>query len=82
MGDYLQTDPRYAVLFESVWLWSEFPYKDALGGHDVGIDLIARTTENEYWAIQCKCYPADGWIEKRGVDSFLATSGRFFVVDS
>ena len=25
-------------------------------GNDTGIDLVARTIEGDYWAIQCKCY--------------------------
>ena len=63
MVGYLRTDPRYKDLFQSVWLWSKFPYKDAISGHDVGIDLVAQTTENEYWAIQCKCFQEDARID-------------------
>lgn len=74
---YLYTDPRYAHL-EKVWLWSEFPYKGSLGGNDTGIDLVAQTTEGEYWAVQCKCYQEDARISKEDVDTFLSTSGRSF----
>lgn len=74
---YLYTDPKYAHL-KKVWLWSEFPYKASFGGHDVGIDLVAQTTEGEYWAVQCKCYQEDNRISKEEVDTFLSTSGRSF----
>lgn len=78
---YLYTDPKYAHL-KKVWLWSEFPYKASFGGHDVGIDLVAQTTEGEYWAIQCKCYQEDNRISKEEVDTFLSTSGRSFNDDA
>lgn len=74
---YLYTDPKYAHL-RKVWLWSEFPFRHDFGGHDVGIDLVAQTTEGEYWAIQCKAYREDARITKEEVDTFLSTSGRSF----
>lgn len=74
---YLYTDPKYTHLTK-IWLWNEFPYRKDFGGHDVGIDLVAQTTEGEYWAIQCKCYHEDSRISKEDVDTFLSTSGRSF----
>lgn len=78
MRAWLKTDPRYTGLFETVWLWEEFPFRDELGGIDTGIDLVARTYSGDYWAIQCKCYAEDTVIDKSSVDSFLATSSRTF----
>jgi len=78
MQGYLLTDPKYSYLFKTVWLWDEFPSKNDLGGNDLGIDLVALTHENEYWAIQCKCYQPTSVIEKSSVDSFLSTSSREF----
>lgn len=78
MQAYLKTDPKYAYLFKSVWLWNEFPGKLDLGGGDTGIDLVALTHEGDYWAIQCKCFQEDSVIDKPAVDSFLATSSRAF----
>ncbi len=78
MKRFLQTYPIYSNKFSEVWLWSEFPYAKQFGGYDVGIDLVAVTTDNEFWAIQCKCYAEDTRIEKADVDSFLATSGKRF----
>lgn len=75
---YLLTDPKYAYKFKKVWLWAEFPGKHDLGGTDTGIDLVALTTEGDYWAIQCKCYQESSTIDKPTVDSFLSTSSRQF----
>lgn len=74
---YLYTDPKYTHLTK-IWLWAEFPYRSDFGGQDVGIDLVAQTSEGEYWAIQCKCYQEDSRISKEEVDTFLSTSGRSF----
>lgn len=78
MQAYLKTDPKYAFLFKSVWLWNEFPGKLDFGGSDTGIDLVALTQEGDYWAVQCKCYQEDSSIDKPAVDSFLSTSSREF----
>ena len=78
MQAYLLTDPKYAHQFKNVWLWNEFPGKKDLGGNDTGIDLVAVTHDNDYWAIQCKCYQDTATIDKPAVDSFLATSSREF----
>lgn len=79
MQAYLQTDPKYAYRFKSVWLWDEFPAREDLGGSDTGIDLVALTRDGDYWAIQCKCFQQTSVIDKPAVDSFLSTSGRAFV---
>lgn len=82
MQAYLMTDPKYSHQFKTVWLWNEFPYKTDLGGNDTGIDLVAITHDNDYWAIQCKCYQDTSTIDKPAVDSFLSTSSREFKVES
>lgn len=78
---YLQTDPRYAEYFTNVWLWNEFPARGDFGGKDTGIDLVARTTSGDYWAIQCKCFQESALIDKPAVDSFLSTSSKKFKGD-
>lgn len=82
MQAYLLTDPKYSHQFKKVWLWNEFPGKNDLGGGDTGIDLVAVTYDNDYWAIQCKCYQDSATIDKPAVDSFLSTSSREFKDDS
>jgi len=80
MKAYLQTDPIYAGLFDTIWLWSEFPSRAdfGVGDKDLGIDLVGRTVTGDYWAIQCKCYKEDARIDKPKVDTFLSTSGKSF----
>ncbi|MEG1738593.1 MAG: type ISP restriction/modification enzyme [Odoribacter sp.] len=82
MQVYLQTDPKYATLFSTVWLWNEFPFRKDFGGKDTGVDLVARTYNGDYWAIQCKCYAEEATIDKPAVDSFLSTSSRSFIDDN
>ena len=78
MQAYLLTDPRYAFRFKKVYLWNEFVGRKDLGGTDTGIDLVALTTDGDYWAIQCKCFNETASIDKPAVDSFLSTSSREF----
>ena len=79
MRAYLLALPKYQGLLAKVWLWKDFPYrKDFGGGHDLGIDLVALTVTNEYWAVQCKCYAENAYISKESVDTFLSTSGKRF----
>ena len=77
MRSWLLTDPRYSQLTE-VWLWENFPARKDFGGKDIGIDLVARTEFGDYWAIQCKCYQENAFIDKPAVDSFLSTSSKTF----
>ena len=48
MQAFLKTSPMYASLFDEVWLWSDFPYRKSLGGHDLGIDLVCKTFIERY----------------------------------
>ena len=75
------TEPKYANVLDKVWLWEEFPGKESMGGVDLGIDLVAKTDEGKFWAIQCKCYQDDAVISKKMVDSFIANANRQFVDD-
>ena len=55
---YLRLDPKYATKLKEVWLYNEIPTdvqkKLNLPTKDQGIDLVAKTKDDEYWAIQCK----------------------------
>lgn len=78
---WLLSDPRYNMLTE-VWMWEDFPSRKDFGGKDTGIDLVAKTENGDYWAIQCKCYAENATIDKPMVDSFLSTSSRTFLDES
>lgn len=78
MKKYLLSEPTYEGRFKQIWLWNEFPYRKDFSGKDTGIDLVAQTVEGDYWAVQCKCYEENAYIDKAGVDSFLSTSSKSF----
>ena len=79
MREYLWSDPKYAMFFKDIWLWHDFPFRKDFGsGHDVGIDLVALTHDGQYWAIQCKCYKEDAYIQKADVDTFITTAMKQF----
>ena len=78
MANFLRTYQVYDGRFSDVWLWDEFPYRSQISGHDIGIDIVARTIEDKFWAVQCKCFAADAYISKRHVDTFLGPSGKEF----
>lgn len=75
---YLMTDPAYSSTLDRVWVWSSFPSRSDFGGRDTGIDMVARTKDGEYWAVQCKCYAENHSVTKADMDTFLSTSGRMF----
>ena len=55
---YLQVAPQYKTKLKYAYLLKEVPNnikkKINLPNADEGIDIIAETFDNEYWAIQCK----------------------------
>jgi predicted helicase len=55
---FLQTAPQYQTKLKNVWLLNEvkedLKRKLNLPSNDEGIDLIAETFDNKYWAIQSK----------------------------
>ncbi len=78
MKYFLLTYPVYQGKFSEVWLWNEFPFRDELGNKDLGIDIVAKTVDGEFWAVQCKFYAESTQIDKPAVDTFLATSSKTF----
>src|SRR5262245_45447778 len=56
---YLKTAPEYRTKLQDVWLRRDVPVDvrrrlNLPGPRDEGIDLIARTRQGKYWAIQAK----------------------------
>ena len=77
MRAYLKLDPQYVGIFEDVWLWRDWPQREALGYRppDTGIDLVAKLRgEDGYCAIQCKFHDAP--IQMADLGSFFTLSGR------
>ena len=78
MKNFLLTYPEYQGKFSEVWLWNEFPFRDELGNKDLEIDIVCKTSDGEFWAVQCKFYAETTLISKSAVDTFLATSSKTF----
>lgn len=76
MCGYFLNEPIYTSQINDVWMWKDFPYRDAIS--DIGIDLVAQTMNDEFWAIQCKFYEEDTTVSKADVDSFLSASSKKF----
>lgn len=78
MKNFLLTYPVYRGKFSDVWLWNDFPFREELGGVDLGIDIVCKTADGDFWAVQCKFYAESTPIIKSVVDTFLATSSKTF----
>ena len=76
----VRVDPIYKDLFTEVWLWKEWAaLRTEYDGVDIGIDLVARESNGEYCAIQCKCFAEDTRVTKPQIDSFIsASAGEVF----
>lgn len=78
---YLLIDPIYQTKLKDIWLLSEVPndvkrYLN-LPDNDEGIDLIAQTKDDDYWAIQCKYRTdEDRSITRDDIATFLDVSNN------
>lgn len=71
---FLLTDGVHAPQYKSVWLWKDWPDRQALP--DLGIDLVADREDGGVTAIQCKFYAEGHRIQKSEIDSFISVSGK------
>lgn len=78
MRNFLLTYPVWRGIVADVWRWKDFPYRNELGGKDLGIDLVVKTVGGDFWAAQCKFYAESSAITKSAVDSFISNSSRTF----
>ena len=75
MKQYLSVDPLYKERFTDVYLWKEWAaLRTEYDSVDIGIDLVARESNGEYCAIQCKCFAEDTRVTKPQIDSFVTAS--------
>ncbi len=79
MKNFLLTYPVYRGKFSDVWLWNEFPFREEFGGVDLSIDIVCKSDDDKFWAVQCKFYAETSIIDKPAVDTFLATKLLFLV---
>lgn len=75
MEGFFKADPLYSAKFSSVWLWSDWPGRNAKP--DTGIDIVAQERDTEdFCAIQCKFYAPSHELQKSDIDSFFTASGK------
>src|SRR5699024_7328147 len=76
---YLENEPVYRQLFDSVWLLKDVPEKFGIPKQDTGVDLVAKKRNSEeLFAIQSKYYSTDYKIGKADIDSFLNEVGKSY----
>lgn len=76
---WFKTANLYKDIVSDVWMIKDFSPLMSQTKHDIGIDLVAKTKEGEYWAIQCKCYDEKTQIALPAVSNFIGASGMTFV---
>ena len=74
--DYLTIEPAWKDLYEKVWMYADWAQEQGIDARDSGIDLVARTMDGEFHAIQCKLYDKNYHLQKSDIDSFFTASGR------
>ena len=71
MVAYLKTDPVYADKLDAVWQYKDWPDRpEHWNADNLGFDLVARTIDGDYWAIQCKFYDEKSRIHKDAITNF------------
>ncbi|MGX7078481.1 restriction endonuclease [Globicatella sanguinis] len=76
---YLENEPVYRQLFDSVWLLKDVPEKYGIPKKDTGVDLVAKKRNSkDLFAIQSKYYSNDYKIGKADIDSFLNEVGKSY----
>lgn len=78
MAAYLRLDPQYVARFSGVWLWKDWPQREAMGftAKDTGIDLVAQERDGGFCAIQCKFYAEDQYLPMSDLGTFFTLSGK------
>ncbi|WP_096030358.1 type ISP restriction/modification enzyme [Campylobacter lanienae] len=74
---FLREYKIYKQEFEKVDMWSNWGF----GESDCGIDIVAKTHNGEYVAIQCKFYDEKTAIDLNDISNFLGIKDRTFNID-
>lgn len=82
MARFLKVYGPYKSKVKNIWLWNEFPYKTQFSGNDTGIDLVIHDFNDDFIAVQCKCYQKETKISKEDLDTFISTSGKEFNIEN
>lgn len=72
----MPVEPAYADLYNKVWMYSDRAQEQGIDARDTGVDLVARTINGAFHAIQCKLYAENYTLQKGDIDSFFTASGK------
>ncbi|MBR2159336.1 MAG: DEAD/DEAH box helicase, partial [Campylobacter sp.] len=75
---FLREYELYKKEFEKVDIWDNWGF----GESDSGIDIVAKTHNGEYVAIQCKCYDENTKLDLKQLSTFFITKDRTFNLQS
>ena len=75
---FLREYELYKKEFEKVDMWDNWGF----GESDSGIDIVAKTHNGEYVAIQCKCYDENTKLDLKQLSTFFITKDRTFNLQS
>ncbi len=74
---FLTHDPVQKDQYQTPLGYADWARERGLSEQDIGIDLVAKLRNTGGWcAVQCKFWAEDKTLQKKEIDSFLASSGR------
>jgi predicted helicase len=72
---FFENDSTYSIQFDKIYTYQEWAKEQQRPATDIGIDLVAKNINDDFYtAIQCKFYDENSTIDKKGLDSFIASS--------
>ncbi|WP_096030535.1 type ISP restriction/modification enzyme [Campylobacter lanienae] len=71
---FLREYELYKKEFQKVDMWDNWGF----GESDSGIDIVAKTYNGEFVAIQCKCYDENAKLDLKQLSTFFITKDRTF----
>lgn len=74
---FLENDSIQSNEYSQVWTYKDWASEQGVDGKDVGIDLVAKLSNEEgFCAVQCKFYDENHKIQRSDIDSFLVASSK------
>jgi len=71
VAQILRTQTHFKDEFKEVYLWNEFNAKFNINSQDIGVDIMARTQNDEWVSVQCKAYEPSHTLQQGDLRNFL-----------
>lgn len=71
VAQILRTQTHFKDEFKEVYLWNEFNAKFNISSQDIGVDIMARTQNDEWVSVQCKAYEPSHTLQQGDLKNFL-----------